>query len=73
MEKIIFFVTLLAALGRGLIAGVFFAFSVAIMGALGRRPANEGMAAMQSINIEILNTIFLGAFMGTAPLPLSLA
>ena len=54
----------LSALGSGLIAGVFFIFSVAIMRALERVPG--GMAAMQSINIVIINPIFLGVFLGTA-------
>jgi len=66
MVRLQFFTTLIAALGSGLIAGTFFVFSVAVMRALGQRPANEGMAAMQSINIVILNPIFLGVFLGTA-------
>ena len=63
--NLIFVLTLLAALGSGLMAGTFFVFSVAVMRALGQRPANEGMAAMQAINIVILNPIFLGVFLGT--------
>ena len=70
-EKIIFAVTLFAALGSGLIAGVFFIFSVAIMRALERVP--NGAAAMQSINVVIINPMFLGVFMGTAALCLALA
>lgn len=58
--------TLIAALGCGLIAGVFFAFSSFVMRALARIPAAEGMAAMQSINIVVLNPAFLGVFVGTA-------
>ena len=65
--------TLLAILGTGLIAGTFFVFSVAIMSALRRLPANQGMAAMQSINRVIQNPIFLGVFMGTAVISLVLA
>jgi uncharacterized membrane protein len=57
---------LLSALGCGLIAGVFFAFSTFVMAALARLPAPQGIAAMQSINIVVLNPIFLGAFLGTA-------
>ena len=66
MERAVFFTTLLAALGSGLIAGTFFVFSVAVMRALGQLPAKEGMAAMQALNIVILNPIFLGVFLGTA-------
>ena len=55
-----------AALGCGLIAGVFFAFSTFVMTALRRRPAAEGMAAMQGINVAVINPVFLGLFLGTA-------
>ena len=61
----------MASLGSGLIAGVFFIFSVAIMRALERVPG--GMAAMQSINVVIINPMFLGVFMGTALLCVVLA
>ena len=57
---------LLALLGSALIAGVFFAFSSFIMKALAERPAAEGIASMQSINVVVLNPSFLGTFMGTA-------
>lgn len=55
----------IALLGSSLIAGVFFAFSSFIMKALARVPSHEGIAAMQSINIVVLNPSFLGVFMGT--------
>lgn len=58
--------TLLAVLASGLMAGLFFIFSVAIMPALARLPAANGIAAMQSINVVILNPLFLIAFMGGA-------
>jgi uncharacterized membrane protein len=61
----LFIFTLLAALGCGLIAGVFFAFSAFVMKALARLPATQGVAAMQSINVVVLNPWFLGAFFGT--------
>lgn len=54
-----------ALLGSSLIAGVFFAFSSFIMKALARVPSHEGIAAMQSINVVVLNPSFLGVFMGT--------
>jgi uncharacterized membrane protein len=59
-------VTLVAALGCGLMAGLFFAFSTSVMRALARLPPAEGIAAMQSINIAILNPVFLAPFLGTA-------
>src|SRR5262249_36312950 len=45
------------------LAGLFFAFSVAVMQALARLPAAGGIAAMQSINIAILNPLFLSVFL----------
>ncbi|MCW1914497.1 DUF1772 domain-containing protein [Luteolibacter sp. GHJ8] len=53
------------AVGCGLIGGVFFAFSTFIMKALARLPAPQGIAAMQSINIVVINPLFLGALFGT--------
>jgi len=38
--------------------------------ALARLPFAEGIAAMQSINVVVLNPSFLGAFIGTAVLSL---
>ena len=58
--------TLAAALGAGLIAGAFYAFSTFVMRALLRVPPLEGMAAMQSINVAGINPLFLGVFLGTA-------
>lgn len=68
MDDWLFSLKLFAALGSGLIAGAFFAFSSFVMRALGRLPASEGMAAMQSINVVVLNPLFLGVFVGTAGL-----
>jgi uncharacterized membrane protein len=62
---LIFALTLLAALGCGLVGGVFFAFSTFVMKALARLPARDGIAAMQSINLTVLNPWFLGVFFGT--------
>lgn len=53
-------------LGSALVGGVFFAFSSFVMKSLARVPASEGIAAMQSINVVVINPSFLGAFMGTA-------
>ena len=64
---------ILALLGSALIGGVFFAFSSFIMKALARVPSSEGIAAMQSINVVVLNPTFLGTFMGTAAISLAVA
>lgn len=61
-----FGLTFAAAIGTGLMAGLFFVFSVTIMSALGKLPAPAGIAAMKSINITILSPLFLTVFMGTA-------
>lgn len=61
-----------AVIGAGLNAGLFFIFSVCIMGALARLPAEQGIAAMQAINVVILNPWFMLEFMGTAVLALIL-
>jgi uncharacterized membrane protein len=55
-----------AAIGCGLVAGVFFAFSTFVMAALARLHPAQGIAAMQSINITVINPLFMLAFMGTA-------
>lgn len=62
----LFTLKLAAALGCGLIAGVFFAFSSFVMRAFGRLPAEQGIAAMQSVNVVVLNPVFLSVFVGTA-------
>jgi uncharacterized membrane protein len=72
MDSLIFLVALGAALGCGLIAGVFFAFSTFVMKALTRLPANEGIAAMQAINSTVINPYFMSVFLGTAVLCLLL-
>lgn len=58
--------TLLAALGCGLIAGVFFGFSSFVMPALARLRWDRGVRAMQAINVVVLNPGFLGVLLGTA-------
>ena len=63
---------LISALGCGLIAGAFFSFSSFVMGALGKLPASQGIAAMQSINVVVINPVFLGVLFGTAVLALIL-
>lgn len=73
MSSVVFILTLLAALGSGLMAGLFFAFSNSIMQALAKRPAPVGIAAMQSIDETILNPVFFSVFFGTALISLVLA
>jgi uncharacterized membrane protein len=65
--------TFTAAIGCGLVAGVFFAFSTFVMSALARLQPAQGIAAMQSINITVINPWFMTAFLGTAVVCLFLA
>ena len=68
MDRLLFALWFFAALGAGLIGGLFFAFSTFVMTALGRLPPSGGIAAMQSINVAVLNPTFFAAFFGTAAL-----
>lgn len=54
------------AIGCGLVAGVFFAFSTFVMPALARLPAPQGIPAMQSINVTAVTPAFMTALFGTA-------
>lgn len=65
VDQLSFALKLFAALGCGLIAGVFFAFSTFVMKALAQQPPSQGIAAMQSINITVINPWFMTAFLGT--------
>ena len=60
--------TIAVALGAALIAGTFFAFSNFVMPALARLPAPGGIAAMQSVDVTVMNPKFLSIFTGTAVL-----
>src|SRR3712207_9179409 len=66
MTGVFYAATLATALGCGLVAGVFFAFSTFVMPALKRLPAAHGIAAMQSINILAVTPAFMAELFGTA-------
>ncbi|MGH8579051.1 MAG: DUF1772 domain-containing protein [Gammaproteobacteria bacterium] len=66
IDRLLFALNLLSALGCGLVAGIFFAFSTFVMRALGKLPPAQGMDAMKSINVVVINPWFLTAFFGTA-------
>ncbi len=57
---------LIGVLGAATIGGVFFAFSTFVMRALAQLPPAHGVAAMQRINVVVLNPLFLAVFIGTA-------
>ena len=58
--------TALMALGCGVVAGVFFAFSTFVMKALSRLQPAQGMAAMQAINVAAIPSVFFLTGLGTA-------
>jgi uncharacterized membrane protein len=66
IEGFLFVLTLVTTLACGLVAGFFFAFSTTVMKALGRLPAAQGVAAMQSINVVVINPLVMAALFGTA-------
>jgi len=66
MNNPIYLLTFVAALGSGLVAGIFFAFSNFVMKALARVPPAQGIAVMQSINVVVLNRWFFAVFFGSA-------
>jgi len=72
LDSLVFPLAFVGALGCGLMAGTFFAFSTFVMKALAKLPAERGIAAMQSINVVVLNPLFLGVFVGTTVLCLVL-
>ena len=66
MTGVFYAATLATALGCGLVAGVFFAFSTFVMPALKRLPPAYGISAMQSINELAVTPAFMTALFGTA-------
>lgn len=65
MDGVIFVLTLLAALGSGVVDGVFLAFSTFVMAGLDRLPPAQGIAAMQAINVAAITPLFMLALFGT--------
>lgn len=61
-----------AMLGSGIAAGLFFIFSNTIMASFARLPVAQGIAAMQQINVTIINPLFMLVFMGLVVLSLVL-
>ena len=65
MIKLLPTLTIIAAIGSGVVGGVFFAFSNFVMAALARLPVPQGIAAMNSINVTVINPWFMAVFLGT--------
>lgn len=56
---------ILATLAAGLLAGLFYSFSVSVMPGLARSADRSLVETMQQINIAIINPLFLFSFLGT--------
>jgi uncharacterized membrane protein len=65
MTDVLVTLTVLTALGCGVVAGVFFAFSSFVMKALGRLPSATGLEAMQAINAAAIPSTFFSTGLGT--------
>jgi uncharacterized membrane protein len=63
---------LVAGIGSLLVSGVLLAFSSFVISGLARISAASGIAAMQSINITVVNPLFMGLFMGMGAVSLAL-
>jgi uncharacterized membrane protein len=73
MDRALFALTFLTALGCGIVGGIFYGFSSFVMKALARIAPEQGVAAMNSINVVVINPSFMLPFMGTAVACLALA
>ncbi|MBR1278948.1 DUF1772 domain-containing protein [Bradyrhizobium sp. AUGA SZCCT0283] len=62
-----------SAIGCGLLAGLYFAFSAFIMTALGRIGQAAGIAAMNAINVAIVQSLFMPVFLATTAASAALA
>ena len=65
MNSLTISILICAALGSGMMAGLFCSFSNFLMQALSEIPSPKGIAAMQSINQVIVKPAFLFVFFGT--------
>ncbi|MEG3791802.1 anthrone oxygenase family protein [Lysobacter sp. CCNWLW3] len=72
MDTVISVLLWTGAIGCGLLGGLFFAFSVFIMSALGRIAPASGIAAMNAINRVILRSLFMPLFWATTLAALAL-
>ena len=66
MSRLVQYLTFATALGCGLSAGVFFAFSSFVMPALDRLAPGQSIRAMHSINKLAVTPAFMTALFGTA-------
>ena len=65
MPELFTVMTFICAVGCGLNAGVFFAFSTFVMAGLARLAPGEGINAMNAINVTAVTPIFMSLLFGT--------
>jgi uncharacterized membrane protein len=65
MSQLTVVIIITSILGAGLVTGLLFAFSNFVMKALADLPSDQGMLAMQKINVAIINPVFMLLFLGT--------
>ena len=65
IDGIQLYLVVAAALACGLMSGAFYAFSSFVMAGLGRLPPEQGIKAMQSINVTAVTPGFMAGFFGT--------
>ena len=68
MDRLIFVLIFLGALGTALLAGNFFAFSAFLLKALNGLTAERGIVAMQAITAATRGSVSAALFFGTAAL-----
>jgi uncharacterized membrane protein len=73
MDRVLFGLVCIAAVGSAIVGGIFYGFSSFVMKALGRIAPEQGVAAMNSLIVAVINPSFMLPFMGTAVLSLVLA
>jgi uncharacterized membrane protein len=73
MDRALFGLVCTAAIGSAIVGGIFYAFSSFVMKALVRIAPEQGVAAMSSINVVVINPSFMLPFAGTALVCLPLA
>ena len=73
IDHILVPLTVICAIGSGIVGGVFFAFSTFVMQALRRLRAGAATTAMQAINRAAPSAWFMLALLGTAVACLGLA
>lgn len=72
-DSLFFVLTLLTALGSGIMAGALFVFSNMVLKGLRTAPTPTAIAAMQALNGAVDRSLFVAVFTGTGVASLALA